>query len=85
MAQALYKTYGDRRPCGAVALSNCFSLLVYEPTERDKPGTDFITAWSDTEGKRWCFHKNKVHYTSSGRGYLRKGSLRFYLDEIMRV
>lgn len=57
MARALYKTYGDRRPCGAVALSNCFELLVYEPTEEDKPGTDFITAWGDTEGKRWCFHK----------------------------
>lgn len=49
MAKALYETYRDRRPCGAVALSNCFELLVYEPTEEDKPGTDFITAWSNTE------------------------------------
>lgn len=28
---------------------------------------------------------NTVHYTAAGRGYLRKGSLRLYLDEIMRV
>lgn len=50
MAQALYKTYGDRRPCGAVALSNCFGLLVFEPTPEDRPDTDYITAWSGTEG-----------------------------------
>ena len=61
--KALYKVYGDRRPCGAVTLSNCFGLLVFEPTEEDRPDTDFITAWSDTEGKTWGFHRNKVHYT----------------------
>lgn len=83
--KALYKVYGDRRPCGAVTLSNCFGLLVFEPTEEDRPDTDFITAWSDTEGKTWGFHRNKVHYIPSGRAYLRKGSLRFYFDEILRV
>ena len=85
MKQVLYKTYGNRRPCGAVSLSNCFGLLVYEPTEDDIDETDYITAWSGTDSQTWGFHRNKVHYTSSGRDYLRKGSLRFYLDEIIRI
>ena len=66
MAQALYKTYGDRRPCGAVALSNCFGLLVYEPTEEDRPDTDFITAWSGTEGKSWGFIEIKYIIPAPG-------------------
>lgn len=85
MRQALYKTYGNRRPCGAVSLSNCFGLLVYEPTEEDSADSEFITAWSGSDSQAWGYHRNKIHYTSSGRAYLRKGSLRFYLDEIMRV
>ena len=85
MKQVLYKTYENRRPCGTASLSNCFGLLVYEPTEEDRADTDFITAWSGTDSKSWGYHRNKVHYTSSGRAYLRKGSLRFYLDEIMKT
>lgn len=84
MATPLYKTYGDRRPVGSVALCNTFGLLVFEPIQEDASECDFITAWSGGDSLRG-FHRNKVHYTSSGRGYLRKGSLRFYLDEIMRV
>lgn len=82
---ALYKTYQNRRPCGSVALSNCFGLLVFEPTEEDKPDTDFITAWCSVDVPAWGFHRNKLHYTASGRAYLRKGGFRFYLDEIMRI
>ena len=85
MKQFLYKTYENRRPCGTVSFSNCFGLLVYEPTEEDRADTDYITAWSGTDSQTWGFHRNKVHYTSAGRGYLRKGSLRFYLDEIIRI
>ena len=85
MKQALYKTYGNRRPCGAVSLSNCFGLLVYEPTEEDRADTDYITAWSGTDSLSRGYHRNKVHYTSSGRAYLRKGSFRFYLDTIMKI
>lgn len=85
MKQALYKTYGDRPTCGAVSFSNCFGLLVYEPTEEDRAETDYITAWSGSDSQSWGYHRNKVHYTSSGRAYLRKRSLRFYLDEIIRI
>lgn len=85
MKQVLYKTYGNRRPCGTVTLSNCFGLLVFEPTEEDRADTDYITAWSGTDSQLWGFHRNKVHYTTAGRAYLRKGSLRFYLDTVMRI
>lgn len=84
MGKSLYQVYSTRRPCGAVALSNCFGLLVFEPTEEDRPETDFITAWSGTEGARG-FRRNKIHYTAAGRGFIRKGSLRFYLDEILKI
>lgn len=82
MKTPLYKRYADRRPVGSVCLCNTFGVLVFEPIKEDKPDTDFITAWSGSEGH---YHRNTVHYTAAGRGYLRKGSLRLYLDEIMRV
>lgn len=31
------------------------------------------------------FHKHMVHYSNSGRAFIRKGSLRIYLDEVMKV
>ena len=84
MKKPLYKEYADRRPVGSVCLCNTFGVLVYEPTPEDANNTDYITAWSGTD-RAYGFHRNKVHYTAAGRGYLRKGSLRLYLDEIMRV
>ena len=81
----LYKRYETAAPVGAVALSNCFGLLVFEPQDEDRADTEFITAWSGSEGQRWGFHRNRVHYTTSGRPYLIKGGQRYYFDEIMRV
>ena len=82
---ALYKRYETAAPVGAVALSNCFGLLVFEPQDEDRADTDYITAWSGSEGQRWGFHRNRVQYTISGRAYINKGHSRYYLDEIMRV
>ena len=82
---ALYKRYETAAPVGAVALSNCFGLLVFEPPDVDRADTDYITAWSGSEGQRWGFHRNRVRYTTSGRAYINKGHSRYYLDEIMRV
>lgn len=81
----LYKRYETAAPVGAVALSNCFGLLVFEPQDEDRADTEFITAWSGSEGQRWGFHRNRVHYTTSGRPYLIKGGQRYYFDEIMRA
>lgn len=85
MKTPLYKRYADRRPVGAVCICNTFGMLVFEPMGEDKLDTDFVTAWSGLEGQAWGYHRNKVHYTAAGRGYLRKGSMRFYLDDIVRV
>ena len=81
----LYKRYETAAPVGAVALSNCFGLLVFEPQDEDRADTDYITAWSGSEGQRWGFHRNRVHYTTSGRPYLIKGGQRYYFNEIMRA
>ena len=83
--KALYKRYETAAPVGAVAFSNCFGLLVFEPQDEDRADTDYITAWSGLEGQRWGFHRNRVQYTTSGRAYINKGHSRYYLDEIMRV
>ncbi len=85
MKQALYKTYGERQPCGATYITNCFGLLVYEPTEEDRTEADYITAWSAAGYENRGFHRSKVYYTNAGRAYLRKGSLKFYLDEITKI
>ena len=42
-----------------------------------KDNYDLIAAWSNGEGYT-NYHKHKIHYTESGRGYIRKGSLRIY-------
>lgn len=34
---------------------------------------------------KWGFHKHMVHYSTAGRAFIRKGSLRIYLDEVMRI
>ena len=57
-----------------------------EPDDIDqwKDNCDLIAAWSSGEGYT-NYHKHKIHYTESGRGYIRKGSLRIYLDEIVMI
>lgn len=83
--KALYKRYEAATPVGAVGLSNCFGLLVFEPQDEDRAAADYITAWSGSEGQRWGFHRNWIQYTANGRAYINKGHSRYYLDEIMRV
>ena len=83
--QAMYKRYENAAPMGSMALCNTFGVLVYEPDEIDKykEGCELVAAWSSGENV-WGFHKHMVHYTTAGRAFIRKGSLRIYLDEVMR-
>lgn len=80
----MYKRYENIEPVGATHITNTFGLLVYEPDENDKFDCDFVCCWHNGENA-YGFHKHMVHYTTAGRPFIRKGSLRFYLDEIMRV
>lgn len=87
MEKAMYQRYADVSPIGTIALcgSSSFGIMVFEPDEVDKykEDCDLICAWNHN-GNEWGYHKHKIHHTSSGRAYIRKGSLRIYLDEIMR-
>lgn len=80
----LYIRYKDIKPCGVCSYNAFFGLMVFEPLQEDKYSCDFITAWHNGE-HGYNYSRNKVHYTSSGRPFLRKGSLRIYFDEIMRT
>lgn len=86
MEKAMYKRYANVSPIGVLAFCNTFGVLVFEPDEMDKynEGCDLICAWSNGYD-RWGFHRHKIHYSTAGRSYIRKGSNRIYLDEIMKV
>ena len=84
MKKAMYKRYSNQKPVGAAYISGTFGLLVYEPDENDKYDCDYVCSWHSGENE-WGFHKHMVHFSTSGRAFIRKGSLRIYLDEIMKV
>lgn len=83
---ARHERYKNVTPIGAMAFCNTFGIAIFEPDDIDqwKDNCDLIAAWSNGEGYT-NYHKHKIHYTESGRSYIRKGSLRIYLDEIFRV
>ena len=78
--------YKNAEPIGSMSICNTFCILAYEPDEVDKYKEDcgLICAWSNCCGSVWGFHKHKIHYSTTGRAFIRKGSLRIYLDEVMR-
>ena len=80
----MYKRYASKKPVGCTYnRSSTFGLHVYEPDENDKYDCDYVCSWHNGEHD-WGFHKHMVHYTSSGRAFIRKGSLRIYLDEAFK-
>lgn len=81
---ALYKRYSNIAPVGVCHFSNCFGVALWEPDNGDKFECDYIAAWANTEGYVG-FHRHKVHYSTAGRAYIRKGTMRIYLDNVMRV
>lgn len=81
---AMYKRYGDKRPIGTIALCGTFGAQFYKPDEHDKYDCDYIVCWHNGD-YGYGYHKHMIHYTTSGRAYIRKGSLRIYLDTVMRV
>ena len=83
---ARHERYKDIQPIGVMAFCNIFGIAIFEPDviDRYEDNCDLIAAWSSEEGYH-NYHKHKIHYTSVGRGYIRKGSLRIYLDEMMGI
>ena len=86
MNKPMYQRYASVKPVGVASLCNTFVIAIWEPDDIDqwKDNCDLIAAWSSEEGYS-NYHRHKLHYTESGRGYIRKGSLRIYLDEVFRV
>ena len=87
MEKAMYKRYAEVVPIGTYAFCNTFGILVFEPDEVDKykENCDLVCAWSNCSENVYGYHRHKIHYTTAGRAYIRKGSLKIYLDEIMRT
>lgn len=82
MKQTLYQQYKDVAPIGAVPISNNWGLMIYAPCDNDS--CDLVVAWVSGDCV-YGYHRHMIHYTESGRGYIRKGNMRFYLDDILRV
>lgn len=85
MKKTMKERYEDKYPIAMVSLCTGTGVAIYEPEGEDKKkeGCDFVAAWYNL-GYYTGFHKHKIHTTDSGREYIRKGQLRFYLDEITR-
>ena len=84
--KSMHKRYENVTPMGTMAFCNTFGIAIFEPDEVDryKDNCDLIAAWHNGEHYSG-FHKHMIHYTESGRAYIRKGSLRIYLDEVSRI
>ncbi len=87
MNKPIYQRYANTKPIGTMAFCNTFGIAIWEPDDIDqwKDNCDLIAAWSHGCTDYDHFHKHMIHYTESDRAYIRKGSLRIYLDEIMRL
>ena len=86
MEKAMYKRYANVQPIGAISFCCTFGMVIYQPDEVDKynENCDLICAWVNGLAK-WGYHRHKVHYSTAGRAYVRKGSMRIYLDDVVKV
>lgn len=86
MTKPLYKRYGEKTPDGLYAFNAFFGMVLYLPQNDDSfiEDCDLICAW-ESNGQKYGFHRHKIHYTSSGRSYVRKGNIKVYLDETIRA
>jgi hypothetical protein len=79
---ALYKKYENTKPMGVWESNPYFGMYVFGKDEEDPE--KMITCWV-SGNDRYTFSRNKIHSTASGKYYLRKGSLRIYLEDVMRI
>ena len=82
--QPMYKRYEGVTPIGVQAITNCFGIALFEPDAIDKYDCEIVAAWQNEEGYSG-FRKHMIHYTALGRGFIRKGGMRIYLDEVVKV
>lgn len=80
--EAMYKRYGNKKPIATMAFCNTFGVQFYEPDENDSD-SDLICCWYNGE-YGYGYHKHLIHYTATGRAFIKKGGIRIYLDETMK-
>ena len=79
MMKPLYKYIKESKPCGVKSICNTFGVGIW-----DLDGEECIAAWSGIDGY-YTASRHKIHYSAAGRPYIRKGSMRLYLDEFVRT
>lgn len=76
----LYQYCNTHKPSGVLCLCNWFGLAVWIIDGSD----ECIAAWHNGEHYSGA-HRQVIHYSDSGRPYIRKGGSRYYFDQIMCV
>ena len=80
----LYKQYQDKKPIGVMSLCSTFGCMIY--AIEHGPDDIAITAWTNPENaEKWEFHRNRIHYTQSGKAFIRKCQLRLYMTDFART
>lgn len=77
----LRKKYENAPAVGVYGICNSYGLAILELDDETA-----VSAFAGTWGPGWDdIRKTRVHYTSSGRAYIRRYNRRYYFDEIMRA
>jgi hypothetical protein len=77
----LYKQYENAAPVGVYTICNFGGLAILEIDESSESA---VCAWSYGDGYQ-NIRRHKIHYTYTGRAYVRKNGRRYYFDQIMRT
>lgn len=75
----LYQYVNETRPAAVKTFNAFFACAVW-----DVIGDECIAAWSNGETFHGA-HRHMIHYSTAGRPFIRKGSLRIYFDEFLKV
>jgi hypothetical protein len=84
MNTPLYKQYENASPVGAYTMCNTFALVILDI---DNGGEMAVAGFTNPCGAPGYdkIRRHKIHTTTGGRAYIRKGNMRFYFDKIMRM
>ena len=77
----LKEQYKNAAPVGVYPMNNFGGLAILDI---DDSGDRCTAAWSYGDGYTGT-RRHAIHYTYTGRAYIRKNGRRFYFDQIMRT
>ena len=76
----LKERYHDAAPVGVYPMSNFGGLAILDIISDEMA----VCAWHYGDGYE-NIRRHQIHYTYTGRAYIRKAGRRIYLDQIMRL